>query len=355
MWVGGSTDCMNVPGGSQLSLFASDRSGALCFVDVQNMGQWRIGGTWGAERGPDPLDEFELFRNTVRAAASSSPSSSTTTSSSKTTLLQGKPICEVMLDQSLFNGIGNYLRAEVLFRAGVNPFDDAKDVLSGPKGEEIIGLCRCVAQEVLCLGLNKYGSPEEVKEFEKWLKIYGKGKSKKDNKKRVIWFSEQQLNNSNSNSNNGSSSFPSSSTTTSTATTTTTSSSSSTMRLENEMKSKSSLDETLEEVKRKSGVSENESGGWEAMLNDGTEMMRAVLIAYQVDGDFEEAVDSFRRLQKFSPIASPPPPSSSSSSSSLPSSTTPKRMIVGECDQIQEFVQHGLMTNVEMTKITTSH
>lgn len=30
------------------------------------------------------------------------------------------PICEVLLDQRYFNGIGNYLRAEILGRAGIN-------------------------------------------------------------------------------------------------------------------------------------------------------------------------------------------------------------------------------------------
>jgi formamidopyrimidine-DNA glycosylase len=30
------------------------------------------------------------------------------------------PICEVLLDQQYFNGIGNYLRAEILGRAGIN-------------------------------------------------------------------------------------------------------------------------------------------------------------------------------------------------------------------------------------------
>ena len=27
-----------------------------------------------------------------------------------------KPICEVLLDQKFFNGVGNYLRAEILYR-----------------------------------------------------------------------------------------------------------------------------------------------------------------------------------------------------------------------------------------------
>jgi hypothetical protein len=33
-----------------------------------------------------------------------------------------RPVCEVLLNQQYFNGIGNYLRAEILFRAGVPPF-----------------------------------------------------------------------------------------------------------------------------------------------------------------------------------------------------------------------------------------
>jgi hypothetical protein len=33
-----------------------------------------------------------------------------------------RPVCEVLLNQQYFNGIGNYLRAEILFRAGIPPF-----------------------------------------------------------------------------------------------------------------------------------------------------------------------------------------------------------------------------------------
>lgn len=40
-----------------------------------------------------------------------------------------KPICEALLNQKYFNGIGNYLRAEILDRACVYPFARARDVL----------------------------------------------------------------------------------------------------------------------------------------------------------------------------------------------------------------------------------
>lgn len=38
-----------------------------------------------------------------------------------------KPICEVMLNQAYFNGIGNYLRAEILYRYELI-FWDSKDL-----------------------------------------------------------------------------------------------------------------------------------------------------------------------------------------------------------------------------------
>ena len=41
-----------------------------------------------------------------------------------------KPLCEAMLNQKYFNGVGNYLRAEVLFRLKIRPFERARTVLT---------------------------------------------------------------------------------------------------------------------------------------------------------------------------------------------------------------------------------
>lgn len=40
-----------------------------------------------------------------------------------------RPICEALLDQRFFNGIGNYLRAEILYRLRIPPFEKARTVL----------------------------------------------------------------------------------------------------------------------------------------------------------------------------------------------------------------------------------
>ena len=88
-----------------------------------------------------------------------------------------------MLNQKYFNGIGNYLRAEILYRAGISPFTSAKrlfentppfttsEILStNHKGLILLYLCKAIPQEVLDKGLNKYGNPNEVKLFEEWLR-----------------------------------------------------------------------------------------------------------------------------------------------------------------------------------------
>lgn len=74
----------------------------LSFVDVRRFGSWRVTDDWGEERGPDILNEYEQFRANVLENLEDAAFN--------------RPICEAMLNQKYFNGIGNYLRAEVLFR-----------------------------------------------------------------------------------------------------------------------------------------------------------------------------------------------------------------------------------------------
>ena len=77
----------------------------LSFVDVRRFGTWRVmadGELWDADRGPDPAFEYDAFRQNVLDNLDSS--------------VFNKPICEVLLNQQFFNGIGNYLRCEILYR-----------------------------------------------------------------------------------------------------------------------------------------------------------------------------------------------------------------------------------------------
>ena len=156
----------------------------LSFVDYRRFGRWEIEGDWGKDRGPDPMFDYDSFRQNIldnlEAAAFN------------------KPICETMLDQKYFNGIGNYLRAEILFRAGVKPFSQAREVLESlsekcndEKDPDILLLCNIVTLEVLKLDKGKNYDPQESDQsFSSWLQCYYVDgmKNLKDSHGRTIWF-----------------------------------------------------------------------------------------------------------------------------------------------------------------------
>ena len=133
------------------------------FFDANRLGSWKLGTFDTKTRGPDPITDFNAFRANIMGNLDSP--------------LFKRKICETLLEQKFFNGVGNYLRAEILYRACVSPHVTAKELFtSNPEAaNRIISLCRTVPLEVLNLKLNKYGTPEEKVEFEKWLKIYDKG------------------------------------------------------------------------------------------------------------------------------------------------------------------------------------
>ncbi|XP_017710277.1 PREDICTED: endonuclease 8-like 1 isoform X3 [Rhinopithecus bieti] len=130
---------------------------ALCFVDVRRFGHWDLGGKWQPGRGPCVLQEYEQFReNVLRNLADKA---------------FDRPICEALLDQRFFNGIGNYLRAEILYRLKIPPFEKARSVLEAlqqrrpsPKltlsqkikaklqNPDLLELCHSVPKEVVQLG-----------------------------------------------------------------------------------------------------------------------------------------------------------------------------------------------------------
>ncbi|XP_022435790.1 endonuclease 8-like 1 isoform X5 [Delphinapterus leucas] len=130
---------------------------ALCFVDIRRFGHWDLGGKWQPGRGPCVLLEYEQFReNVLRNLADKA---------------FDRPICEALLDQRFFNGIGNYLRAEILYRLRIPPFEKARTVLEAlqqrrPSPEltlsqkiraklqnpDLLELCHSVPKEVVQLG-----------------------------------------------------------------------------------------------------------------------------------------------------------------------------------------------------------
>ncbi|XP_057580084.1 endonuclease 8-like 1 isoform X6 [Hippopotamus amphibius kiboko] len=179
---------------------------ALCFVDIRRFGRWDLGGTWQPGRGPCVLLEYEQFReNVLRNLADKA---------------FDRPICEALLDQRFFNGIGNYLRAEILYRLRIPPFEKARSVLEALQqrrpvlplpllqspeltlsqkiraklqNPDLLELCHLVPKEVIQLGGKGYGpesGEEDFAAFQAWLRCYGMPgmSSLRDRHNRTIWF-----------------------------------------------------------------------------------------------------------------------------------------------------------------------
>ncbi|KAM9854909.1 endonuclease 8-like 1 [Aulostomus maculatus] len=178
----------------------------LSYVDARRFGSWQPNGTWQADRGPCIMFEYKSFRENVVANLPDRAFD--------------RPICEVLLNQKYFNGIGNYLRAEILFRLNIPPFVPARTVLEGLESEDsfeiqkpvkdetadakpikkkkvkgepadLLRLCHTVPLEVVNLGGKGY-DPEKAdySDFQAWLQCYYVDgmKSVRDHNGRTMWF-----------------------------------------------------------------------------------------------------------------------------------------------------------------------
>ena len=133
----------------------------------------------GTKRGPDPTKKFEEFKSNILDNLDKK--------------LFDKPICEVLLNQEYFNGIGNYLRSCIIYYADVNPFESARNIFK--QNETVLDLCREVPLKSYQLHggqLRDWQSPfgQDSTQFKEWV-FYQKGLSCKDKGGRTFWFTEK--------------------------------------------------------------------------------------------------------------------------------------------------------------------
>jgi endonuclease VIII-like 1 len=151
----------------------------LSFVDVRRFGKWKQGVWWNKDRGPDPTKEFKLFKDNIYSNLSRAAFK--------------KPIYEALMDQKFFNGIGNYLRAEILYRIPqLNPNISGKSAIEAYP--EILDLCRDIPMLAYAKGggsIKDWNNPfGENAIQEKFMICYGnKGMShKQDRNGRRFWY-----------------------------------------------------------------------------------------------------------------------------------------------------------------------
>lgn len=169
---------------SHLMFDATDGT-TLSFVDVRRFGKWKFG-DWNTSRGPDPVYEHEEFIKNIKENIN------------KRDL--AKPLHEVLMNQKYFNGIGNYLRAEIIYRLiDVNPFQPANKVILSQRGDLLLSLCREIPLRAYVLGggnLYSWKTPEELEsesteaEWEKFMKCYKNPRMKSiiDGIGRRFWY-----------------------------------------------------------------------------------------------------------------------------------------------------------------------
>lgn len=169
---------------SHLMFDATDGT-TLSFVDVRRFGKWGFG-DWNKLRGPDPVYEHGEFHSNIMNNLERKDFS--------------KPLHEVLMNQKYFNGIGNYLRAEIVYRLeDVDPFQPARDAILSPKGYHLLDLCREVPHQAYLLGGGNLYTWETPKELEihtslgswtDWMKCYGNKEmvSEVDSIGRRFWY-----------------------------------------------------------------------------------------------------------------------------------------------------------------------
>ena len=173
------TNTANEKKHSHLMFFSKDGT-TLSFVDVRRFGKWKWVEDWTPNRGPDPTTEFKQFKENIIDNIHKKPFA--------------HPVHLILMNQAYFNGIGNYLRAEILYRIPeLNPNMPAKEAIE--KFPQLLELCRDIPLQAYALGggqLKDWENPfaSDPEPFKRFIRCYGNPHMArvKDKNGRTFWF-----------------------------------------------------------------------------------------------------------------------------------------------------------------------
>ena len=156
----------------------------LVLHDVRRFAKWKWAEGWNPERGYCPLTEFNQFSLEIRSRW-------------RNHKVFAQPLNEILMNQGVFNGVGNYLRSEILFRLDVNPFQPICN-LSEDELNQLLKVCHLCCRDAYYLGggqIKDWVNPQgtDGRNFGEWMKCYGKGLSVVDGTKRRFWYHPKWL------------------------------------------------------------------------------------------------------------------------------------------------------------------
>lgn len=97
-----------------------------------------------------------------------------------------KTICDVLMNQAIWSGVGNYIKTEVLYKTRVHPLSLLKNILDS-KLRELIEAAHDLASESYSMQGStflSYKNNDKSGNFQKLFKIYGK---KKDTENNIVF------------------------------------------------------------------------------------------------------------------------------------------------------------------------
>jgi endonuclease VIII-like 1 len=144
----------------------------LGLYDVRRFAKWSWNNFDTIGRGPCPFEESLAFGDNLRENWYTHPD------------FKKHKLSEITMSQRWFNGVGNYLRAEILFRLNRDPFITASDLSL----EDLNNL--------IALGggqLKDWKNPEgeDPQHFKEWMKCYGRLEKTLDGTGRTFWYDKK--------------------------------------------------------------------------------------------------------------------------------------------------------------------
>ena len=143
--------------------------------------KFKLNGFNGIKRGPDIVKDFDKFKENVLSNLDRKEFQN--------------PICDVLLNQKYFNGIGAYLNSEIVGRLDINPFRKFNS-LSTKELEDIFNMILKCHTESYNLGggeLRDWKNPFKKSRTHEWIKFYGNKNTcfKQKFGKRNIWINKK--------------------------------------------------------------------------------------------------------------------------------------------------------------------
>lgn len=153
--------------------------------DARRFAKWKTveGVWWSSSRGPCPLTEHEDFVKHVFEKWKGGRGR--------------KPVHQAMMDQGTFNGIGNYLRAEILGHAGIDPMKSLPE-MDPSELQRLLTLCHTVPRHFYARGggrIQTFFDPATNETWQRSVFDFYQNRERcvpvKDGQKRTFWMDKR--------------------------------------------------------------------------------------------------------------------------------------------------------------------